>query len=62
MAKQRLTTLEVAKELGVCPQRISAKLNQGHFPNASRCECGRSIMIPKEDVDLEIKHRGRKKK
>jgi hypothetical protein len=60
--KKRLTTTEVARELGVCKQRVAAKLNQGHYPNASRCECGLSMMIPREDVDLDIKHRGQKGK
>lgn len=57
--KPRLTMQEVARELGVCKQRVAAKYNQGHFPNASRCECGHSVMIPREDVDLDIKHRGK---
>ena len=50
MAKKRLTTKEVADWLGVCPQRIAAKLTQGHFPHHEWCECGRSILIPEEDM------------
>jgi Helix-turn-helix domain len=50
MTKKRLTTPEVAKRLGVCQQRVMTKVRQGHFPNHEWCECGRSIMIPEEDV------------
>ena len=50
MTKKRLTTQEAAKRLGVCPQRITARVKQGHFPNHGWCECGRSVMIPEEDI------------
>lgn len=48
----RLTTKEAAEYLGVCKQRIDAKLAQGHFPNHGWCECGRSILIPEGDLKL----------
>ena len=59
--RPRLTTHDAAVALEVCPQRIFAKIKQGHFPGHSRCECGRSVMIPQEDIDNDIKLRGRKK-
>ena len=57
---RRFTTKEVAARLGVCDQRVHAKIKQGHFPNHSRCECGRTIMIPEQDLSL-ITPDGRKK-
>ena len=60
MTKNRLTTHEAAERLGVCPQRISHRLKQGHFPNHERCECGRSIMIPESDLDAPAPVDGRK--
>jgi hypothetical protein len=56
---KRLTTAQVAKELGVCKQRINAKVKQGHYPNHGRCECGHAILIPRDDVDLDKRYRGR---
>lgn len=58
---KRITTNEAAKRLGVCPQRITSKINQGHFPNHGWCECGRSIMIPEADVDAQPRKRKQKK-
>lgn len=54
MNKKRLTTKEVAKELKICTQRVAAKLTQGHFPNHGWCECGRSILIPVNDLKLPV--------
>jgi hypothetical protein len=48
---KRYTTKEASKYLGVCIQRIQNRLLQGHFPNHAWCECGRSILIPKNDLD-----------
>ena len=59
---KRLTTAEAAVELNVCKQRIDAKIKQGHFPNYGRCECGRTILIPREDVELDKRYRGAKPK
>lgn len=59
--KKRLTTREAAEKLGVCVQRISAKIQQGHFPGVTNCECGRSIMIPISDIEKAIKLRKLKK-
>lgn len=59
---ERLTTQQAAKELGVCKQRVFSKLQQGHFPGAGVCECGRTIMIPREDIELDVKYRGSKKR
>lgn len=61
MTKKLFTTKEMAELLGLCQQRITAKIRQGHFPNARPCECGRSIMIPESDLFKGIKD-GRKKK
>lgn len=44
------TTKEVAKQLGVCEQRIRARIKQGHFPHAKRCDCGQSWLIPERDL------------
>lgn len=54
---KKFSTKEAAKELGVCHQRILAKIKQGHFPNAHNCECGRSILIPEHDVTKQINER-----
>lgn len=64
MAKkpQRMSTPKAATLLGVCHQRISVLVNQGRFPNAAPCECGRSIMIPVTDIQAEIKRRAQRSK
>jgi hypothetical protein len=64
MAKkpQRMSTPKAATLLGVCHQRLSALLKQGRFPNATPCECGRSIMIPVTDMQAEIKRRSQRGK
>lgn len=54
MLKERVTTQEAAKQMGVCKQRITAKLKDGHFPNAGWCECGRSRMIPVADIESDL--------
>ena len=54
---KKYSTKEVAKILGVCHQRIFAKLKQGHFPGSHHCECGRSILIPEHDVLKQPKKR-----
>lgn len=41
---------EMAKFLGVSRARVVQKVNQGHFPNAHRCECGHAIVIPDSDL------------
>lgn len=48
---KRYTTPEVAKLLGICKQRVHRKLKDGHFPHAALCECGRTTLIPKKDID-----------
>jgi len=55
--KKKLTIAEAAELLGVCKQRIDAKLKQGHFPNHKRCECCRSILIPAQDIELDRRYR-----
>jgi hypothetical protein len=47
---KKYSTKEAAKKLGLCPQRILAKIKQGHFPSAHTCECGRSILITETDL------------
>lgn len=59
MTKTRLTTKETAKALGVCVQRVSAKIKEGHFEGVERCECGRSILIPILSVLSQINHKQR---
>lgn len=49
---RKLTTNQIAKHLGISHSRILHKIKQGHFPNQSRCECGRSILIPESDLAL----------
>lgn len=57
MTKKKLTIAEAAAVLGVCKQRVDAKIKQGHFPNHATCECGRAILIPSEDVELDRRYR-----
>jgi len=60
MKKVRLTTAQAAIELDVCVQRVAAKIAQGHFPGAGRCECGRSMMIPAREVDRNKKEKSKR--
>lgn len=57
---KRLTTGQAAKKLKVCPQRVAARLASGHFPRASKCECGRTTMIPTVDIERDIKKKAKK--
>ena len=52
MKKTKVSTREAAELLGVCVQRVQAKIKQGHFPGACMCECGRSMLIPRKDLKL----------
>ena len=47
---KKYSTKEAAKVLGVCQQRILAKIKKGHFPSAHSCECGRSILVTEKDL------------
>ena len=47
---KKYSTKEAAAKLGLCQQRILAKIKQGHFPSAHNCECGRSILITETDL------------
>ncbi len=49
---KRLTTAEVAKQLGVAQVTVSVWCNQGRFPNAVREETPRGPvwMIPERDL------------
>lgn len=50
---KKFSARAVASILGVCVQRIHAKIKQGHFPGADRCECGKSFLIPESDLDQQ---------
>ena len=52
---KKFSAREAAKFLGVCVQRIHAKIKQGHFPGAHHCECGKSYLIPESDVKQQSK-------
>ncbi len=54
MSKDKLRPQEAARYLGVCVQRVHAKLKEGHFPNARWCECGISKLIPVSDLNDDI--------
>ena len=62
--EKRLTTREAAEYLGLCKQRIATKILQGHYKNASRCECGMTMLIPLSEInaDMQIVNRKRKRK
>lgn len=49
-----LTTNQVSKLLGVSVRRVVAKIKQGRYPNAKRCECEQeSWLIPESDLNLK---------
>lgn len=52
---KKFNVREAAAFLGVCVQRIHAKIRQGHFPGAHNCECGKSYLIPETDVKRQPK-------
>ena len=47
---KKFNVRETAIFLGVCVQRIHAKIKQGHFPGAHHCECGKGYLIPENDI------------
>lgn len=51
----KYTTQQVADTLKVSLRRVQAKIKQGHFPNAHLCSCGQSWLIPKKDVENNLK-------
>ncbi len=55
---KKVNAKQAASMLGVCVQRIHAKIKQGHFPGAHTCECGISILIPEGDI---VKQPGKKR-
>lgn len=52
---KKFNAREAAAFLGVCVQRIHAKIKQGHFPGAHHCECGKSYLIPETDIQKQPK-------
>lgn len=52
---KKFSAKEAAAFLGVCIQRIHAKIKQGHFPGAHHCECGNSYLIPEVDIKKQPK-------
>ena len=62
MTEERLSTREAAQYLGVCKQRIAAKIAQGHFNGVSRCECGLTVMIPVSEISADMKASNAKRK
>ena len=54
---RRLTVKQVAAKLGVCPQRIAAKIRQDHFPSVDWCECGHTLLIDEKDLKLKVNKR-----
>jgi hypothetical protein len=57
----RLSTREAAELLGVCKQRVNAKLVKGDFSGASRCECGRTDMIPISEIHKYMRQHNKRK-
>lgn len=60
--EKRLSTREAAEYLGVCKQRVSAKIMQGHYKRVSRCECGLTLMIPLSEVNADMVKKASKRK
>ena len=60
--EKKLSTREAAEYLGVCKQRIAAKIQQGHYKGVTRCECGMSTMIPLSEVSNDMLKRSTKTK
>jgi len=52
---KKFNVREAAAYLGVCVQRIHAKIKQGHFSGAHHCECGNSYLIPETDIKKQPK-------
>ena len=55
MLERRYTVTEACKLLGLCRARVTLKVREGHFPGATKCECGCSYMIPESDIQLNLK-------
>jgi hypothetical protein len=56
---KRLTVPEAAKFLGVCVQRVAAKIGKKHFPDVAWCECGRSQLIPISNLTADLKRKAK---
>lgn len=54
---KKYTTKQAAEILGVCAQRVYAKIEKKHFPNAKKCECGQVYLIPENDLKKELTKR-----
>lgn len=51
MNSKLYTTKQAAEILGVCEQRIRAKIKQGHFPNAEKRPIKYEWLIPQSDIN-----------
>lgn len=51
---KRLSTKDVASLIGVCKQRVSIKIRQGHYRDVTKCECGQTNMIPISEVTRDM--------
>lgn len=57
---KELTVKEAALKKKLSTPRINAKIKQGHYPHARKCECGKTWFIPESDLKLIPPDRRRK--
>lgn len=62
MSEKRYTIAEAAAYLGVCRERVFKKIKDGHFPLSELCECGKSYLLTRRDLDSNIGTDRRKNK
>ncbi len=55
MTEKLLTVTEVARMLNITRPGVWRQLRENRFPNARRCECGQSMLIPLSDLITSIK-------
>ncbi len=46
-----VTVLEAARILGVCKQNVETRKLRGKYKHWHMCECGRCIMIPRNELE-----------
>ena len=49
-----MTVREVADLTGICKQRVTAKIAEGHYNGVTRCPCGMSTLIPTAEVYRDL--------
>lgn len=60
MSNKRFNAREISLVLGITVQGVQKQIKNNCFPNASLCECKRTMLIPERDLKAHLARKNRK--